>query len=186
MATLGGVVRLKLRIVFILLWYSSILLSWVPAEPAANVTLQSIEIFQTHEPDNPVVTDDPEVYFKCEGDQSPTSLSSVVKINVTYNNFTQLTVTQLSNSSDCKTCKVYDKDTFGDDNFGSPFQLCASNFASNAGVWPFENTTEFSAVFSCPTCASFPPTSGVKNARNWTGELLITILAAAFFMFGGA
>ncbi|CAH9078314.1 unnamed protein product [Cuscuta epithymum] len=181
-----GGFRSKLRIIVpLLLWCTSILLTCAPAAViGANVTLESIQIFQNHEE---FESSEPSVYFECEFDQeSKTDLTEVKKINFTYS--IMRPVVQLSYGSECKSCGVYEKDIANPDDVFGVWKICASSFS--AGNFSYTNETELIATFSCPDCNTLPQSegefnSGNEKARSWSAGLLITSVASAFFAVGG-
>ncbi|RAL53784.1 hypothetical protein DM860_004255 [Cuscuta australis] len=189
-----------------LLLYCSILLSSIPEMiSAANVTLDSIQIFQTHE----TTSHDPTVYFKCE-DEDKKSLSDVKEINTLYNNFTQ-PLTQFLDEK-CKQCGFYEEDTLNIDETFDEWELCPSNFKNAGGKCTHSKENEVSATFSCPDCVTLvgsdaaPPVNSFsrndsshffaapsansfsrneKRGLNWILALPVAILVLAFSILGG-
>ncbi|CAH9091739.1 unnamed protein product [Cuscuta europaea] len=198
MAILLGGVRSKLQIV-IILCYSSIL--QFSAAEAANVTLESIQIFTTHE----ALGITPTVYFACK-DQNKTMLASVQEINIIYNSSTLPTqgVTQFIDGNDCKTCGLYEEDTFTPDDVFGEWEFCLSNFTSGECSYYVEK--QFNATFLCQQCATLPLNGGSasspisatnstisaataansysrnEKAGSWAAKLLVTAMATAFFI----
>ncbi|CAH9078320.1 unnamed protein product [Cuscuta epithymum] len=159
-----GGFRSKLRIIVpLLLWCTSILLTCAPAAViGANVTLESIQIFQNHEE---FESSEPSVYFECEFDQeSKTDLTEVKKINFTYS--IMRPVVQLSYGSECKSCGVYEKDIANPDDVFGVWKICASSFS--AGNFSYTNETELIATFSCPDCNTLPQSEDSSNSPSAT------------------
>ncbi|XP_076889394.1 uncharacterized protein LOC143540135 [Bidens hawaiensis] len=96
----------RVSIIIILLCFPELLLS-------AVVTLQSLEIYTTHE----ILASTPKVYFKCNG-ENKTVLPDVKKKNNLYTfkgeeSFQPLTSFE---STKCKRCGFYEEDRFTSDD----------------------------------------------------------------------
>ncbi|KAF3654422.1 putative pathogenesis-related protein PRMS-like [Capsicum annuum] len=172
---------LNLRVSLLLsLFYTSILLTSLSGLIRATVvTLDSIEIYNTHE----LFGAAPEVYFKCQGDNRTISLPDVKKRYVLYAFKGEeswqaweekcsltghscwemsclgadlvamvLPLTELE-AKKCKRCGIYEKDSFiKPDDIFDEWEFCASDFASPAGKYIHFKEKEFNATFLCPDC----------------------------------
>lgn len=172
---------------------------------AANVTLDSIQIFQTHE----LTGHDPTVYFQCK-DEEKIILSDVKDKNTPYSNFTE-PMTQFIDEK-CKQCGFYEEDTFDGDETFDKWEFCPSNFTSAGGKYTHFKENEVSATFSCPDCVTLvgsdaaPPVNSFsrndpshffaappanpfsrneKQGLNWIVALPVAILVLAFSILGG-
>ncbi|GJP51579.1 hypothetical protein CLOM_g10736 [Closterium sp. NIES-68] len=117
---------------------------------AAEVRLQRIKIFQTH--DLPFWK--PSVYFQCEGEPKR-QLDVVVEVNVDYN-FTLhepfQPLTELT-APHCKVCGFYDADTLTDDDAFDRFFLCPLDFKpAFSGRLNYLMQSELNATFICLHC----------------------------------
>ncbi|CAH9091737.1 unnamed protein product [Cuscuta europaea] len=173
----------------IVLLYSSILLSWIP-EPvtAAVVTLDSIQIFQTHE----LFGRSPTVYFQCKG-ENKTILPDVKKKDILYDfkgEESWQPLTQLLDKK-CKRCGFYEEDTIKSDDVFDEWEFCASEFTSADGKYTHFKEKEFNATFWCPECVPLvgaPVHSYSQNEQkgmSWTIVLLMVALASVILVLGG-
>ncbi|CAH9123045.1 unnamed protein product [Cuscuta epithymum] len=150
----------------ILLLCSSILLSWIP-EPltAAVVTLDSIQIFQTHE----LFGRGPTVYFQCKG-ENKTILPDVKIKGILYDfkgEESWQPLTQLLDKK-CKRCGFYEEDTIKSDDVFDEWEFCASEFTSADGKYTHFKEKEFNATFRCPECVPLVGVlGGVIAHRYW-------------------
>ncbi|XP_009597346.1 uncharacterized protein LOC107816641 [Nicotiana tabacum] len=183
--------RLKSRIPpLLLLFYRSILLSLLPGLiTAAIVTLDSIEIYNTHE----LLGLTPEVYFQCKG-ENRTNLPDVKKKHELYSfkgEESWQPLTELEEKK-CKRCGIYEKDSFikPDDVFDE-WEFCASDFTSPDGKYIRFKEKEFNATFLCPDCV---PLEGASNhsadsqtkgkGMHWALVLLICVVVSIFVVLG--
>ncbi|GJP43195.1 hypothetical protein CLOM_g2692 [Closterium sp. NIES-68] len=119
---------------------------------AANVTITHLRLDTTH--DSPYSPWEPSVYFQCEGEMKH-FLQGVVQANVTYNFTGQEAFQPLVElaSSQCKTCGLYEADTWKADDTFDKFQLCADDFRSGkegrVARWV---AGEFKVALLCPEC----------------------------------
>ncbi|XP_009765004.1 uncharacterized protein LOC107817164 [Nicotiana tabacum] len=183
--------RLKPRVPpLLLLFYSSILLSSLPGLiAAAIVTLDSIEIYNTHE----LLGSTPEVYFECKG-ENRTNLPDVKKKHELYTfkgEESWQPLTELEEKK-CKRCGIYEKDSFikPDDVFDE-WEFCASDFTRTDGKYIHFKEKEFNATFLCPDCV---PLEGASNhsagsqtkgkGMHWVLVLLICVVVSTFVVLG--
>ncbi|XP_015086603.1 uncharacterized protein LOC107029681 isoform X1 [Solanum pennellii] len=186
--------RLNPRVPHLLLSFfcSSILLSSLPELiTAAVVTLDSIEIYNTHE----FFGSSPEVYFKCKGENRTIYLPDVKKKHELYifkGEESWQPLTELEEKK-CKRCGIYEKDSFiKPDDIFDEWEFCASDFTSADGKYIHFKEKEFNATFLCPDCV---PLEGVasnhadvprnkEKGMHWALVLLICVLVMTFVVFG--
>ncbi|XP_055812348.1 uncharacterized protein LOC129882185 isoform X3 [Solanum dulcamara] len=140
---------------------SSILLSSFPELiTAAVVTLDSIEIYNTHE----FLGSAPEVYFQCKGENRTIYLPDVKKKHELYTfkgEESWQPLTELEEKR-CKRCGIYEKDSFiKPDDIFDEWEFCASDFTRPDGKYIHFKEKEFNATFLCPDCV---PLEGVLGA----------------------
>ncbi|GLT47865.1 hypothetical protein SLA2020_215240 [Shorea laevis] len=128
---------------------------------SAVVTLDSIEIFNTHEwfPRKPTV------YFACKG-ENRTFLPDVKNKNVPYvfkGEESWQPLTKLE-SKKCKRCGFYEQDTIKSDDVFDEWEFCSSDFKDGNYVRVKEK--EFNATFLCTQCASVPNGSTEASASD--------------------
>ncbi|XVF76553.1 hypothetical protein PTKIN_Ptkin13bG0274900 [Pterospermum kingtungense] len=119
---------------------------------SAVVTLDSIEIFKTHE-----LIIKPTVYFVCKG-ENKTFLPDVTKKGVVYSfkgEESWQPLTELE-SKKCKRCGFYEEDTFKSDDVFDEWEFCASDFKAPEGKYFLFEEKELNVTFSCPECKSLP------------------------------
>ncbi|XWS55744.1 hypothetical protein CRYUN_Cryun09bG0026800 [Craigia yunnanensis] len=119
---------------------------------SAVVTLDSIEIFNTHE-----WIAKPTVYFVCKGENT-TVLPDVTKTGVVYSfkgEESWQPLTELE-SKKCKRCGFYEKDTFKSDDVYDEWEFCASDFKAPDGKYILFKEKELNVTFHCPECTSLP------------------------------
>ncbi|KMT06176.1 hypothetical protein BVRB_7g162490 [Beta vulgaris subsp. vulgaris] len=115
---------------------------------AAEVTLQSIQIHQTHE----WLRQRPTIYFHCKG-ENKTFLPDVKKANTLYTFKGEESWQPLTEfvSKKCKRCGLYEKDILTDDRFDE-WEFCPSDFTAPDGTYNRAKEGEFNASFACSTC----------------------------------
>ncbi|GFQ00915.1 hypothetical protein PHJA_002235400 [Phtheirospermum japonicum] len=153
---------------------------------AADVTLDSMEIFNTHE----WILSKPAVYFQCKGEDK-IMLPDVKAKNVLYTFKGEESWQPLTQIHDkkCKRCGVYEKDALKTDEFDE-WELCPSDFTSDGKYFHFKDT-EFNATFLCPDCVSLggqdEPKTNTKpesNQLHWAIIAAITVVVSAVFIAG--
>ncbi|KAK4349067.1 hypothetical protein RND71_031822 [Anisodus tanguticus] len=188
--------RLKPRVLpFLLFFYSSILLSSLPGLIRGTVvTLDSIEIYNTHE-----LFGSAPVYFKCNGENRTTKYLPDVKKKHELYTFkgeeSWQPLTELEEKK-CKRCGIYEKDSFikPDDVFDE-WEFCASDFTNPDGKYIHFKEKEFNATFLCPDCVPLEGvvslasnhTDGPRNKEkgmHWVLVLLICVLVTTFVVLG--
>ncbi|KAK8546332.1 hypothetical protein V6N13_067557 [Hibiscus sabdariffa] len=124
-----------------------------------EVTLDSIEIFRTHDWD---WMSKPSVYFGCKG-ENKTLLPDVTKPGVLYSFRGQESWQPLTdlNGKKCKRCGFYEKDVIRIDHVYEEWELCPSDFKAPSGKYVFFKEKQLNATFHCPECATLP---GASNA----------------------
>ncbi|XP_050382687.1 uncharacterized protein LOC126799515 [Argentina anserina] len=155
---------------------------------SATVTLDSIEIYNTHE-----LLKQPTVYFKCQHDQNKTVLPDVKDKKVLYKFNGQESWQPLTELNDkkCKRCGFYEEDAIKSDDVFEEWELCPSDFGGHDGKFRRVTKDEFNATFLCPKC----DTSGSKSNSKSHGEskgngipialvLLIVLVVLAVCMTG--
>ncbi|GAB2272433.1 hypothetical protein Dimus_007259, partial [Dionaea muscipula] len=139
--------RVSANILSLLLFFS--FLCWCPGLTlSAVVTLQSIEIYKTHE----WLNTKPTVYFSCG--ENKTILPDVKEANVLYNfrgEESWQPLTELS-SKKCKRCGFYEQDLFKLHDTFDEWELCPSDFAPPDGKYTHVKDGELNATFLCPEC----------------------------------
>ncbi|XVE61791.1 hypothetical protein DITRI_Ditri06bG0067600 [Diplodiscus trichospermus] len=166
---------LNLRIFFhFLVWW--IFFSCFPGLIlSAIVTLDSIEISNTHE-----WIAQPTVYFVCKG-ENRTVLPDVTKTGVVYTfkgeeSWQPLTVLE---SKKCKRCGFYEKDTIKSDDVFDEWEFCASEFKDSDGKYTLFKEKELNVTFRCLDCTSLPGASNraPKKQDEWNRmDVAIVIL----------
>ncbi|KAK6942882.1 hypothetical protein RJ641_028259, partial [Dillenia turbinata] len=116
---------------------------------SAVVTLESIEIYKTHE----WLKSTPTVYFKCKA-ENETILPDVGKANVLYTFKGEESWQPLTDLADkkCKRCGIYEKDTFKSDDTFDEWEFCPSDFSSPDGRYTHFKDKELNATFLCAQC----------------------------------
>lgn len=171
--------------VFLLCW---IFLNCFPGFVfTAVVTLDSIQIFNTHE----WLKSKPTVYFRCKG-ENMTVLPDVKNIDVEYafkGEESWQPLTELLDKK-CKRCGFYEKDTIKADDVYDEWELCPSEFKD--GKYTRSKEKEFNATFlvrqgdSLKTASS--SSSGTHVGRKGTHLaviLLIVLLVLTVAIIGG-
>ncbi|GAV64993.1 hypothetical protein CFOL_v3_08508 [Cephalotus follicularis] len=141
---------------FLMFW---IFLSCFPGYTlSAVVTLESIEIYRTHE-----WLKDPKVYFHCK-DENRTRLPDVKKAHVVYAFNGQESWQPLTEfpGTKCKRCGLYEKDTIKTDDTFDEWEFCPSDFDAD-GKYNRVKAKEFNATFLCVQCV---PKAAASNSAN--------------------
>lgn len=128
----------------------------------AVVTLDSIEIYKTHE-----WFKEPTVYFQCKG-ENKTFLPDVKKKNVSYSfkgEESWQPLTELTEKK-CKRCGVYEHDSFISDDVFDEWEFCASDFTRSDGKYVHMKEKEFNATFLCPECVPLGNASEHSSAAH--------------------
>lgn len=156
---------------------------------SAIVTLDSIEIYNTHE-----LLKKPTVYFKCKGDQNKTVLPDVKEKKVLYKfngeeSWQPLTKIE---GKKCKRCGLYEEDTFKSDDTFEEWELCPSDFDGPDGKYHRIKEKEFNATFSCSKCDTAGSKSNTKTHEEAKKKgmhialvLLIVAVVLAVCIAGG-
>ncbi|KAJ0087935.1 hypothetical protein Patl1_31975 [Pistacia atlantica] len=152
----------------------------------AVVTLDSIEIYTTHEwmPDSK-----PTVYFQCKGEKK-TILPDVKRADYMYsfkNEESWQPLTDFSGQK-CKRCGFYEEDMIKSDDVFDEWEFCPSDFKATKGKYVREKKKEFKATFLCPECKSEASSSSTPHGEEgWNVGviILITVLASTVLIVGG-
>ncbi|KAL6998269.1 hypothetical protein U1Q18_008395 [Sarracenia purpurea var. burkii] len=164
---------------------SSILLScFAGSISSAIVTLDSIEIFKTHE----WLSTKPTVYFQCK-EENRTLLPDVTKTHVSYTfkgEESWQPLTEFSNKK-CKRCGFYEEDFLKSDVFDE-WEFCPSDFTNPDGRYNHFKDKELNATFLCSECVLFGTesnhASGSHNgAKGMHLALVITISVLILTLF---
>ncbi|CAL1379176.1 unnamed protein product [Linum trigynum] len=157
---------------------------------SAVVTLDSMEIYKTHEW---LKSWKPTVYFRCNG-ENETELPDVKEVNVTYSfngDESWQPLTELT-SKKCKRCGFYEKDSFKSDDVFDEWEFCPSNFLDSDGKYRRVKEHEFDASFLCKHCVplatdssrdsnSSPPK---RKGKHVAVIVLICALVSAMLILG--
>lgn len=153
----------------------------------AVVTLDSIEIYKTHE----WLKAKPTVYFHCKG-ENKTILPDVKKTDVEYafkGEESWQPLTELSDQK-CKRCGFYEKDNLKSDDVYDEWELCPSDFRD--GKYTREKEKEFNATFLCGQCHS-KITASISSSGVHMGPkgihlaiiILIALVVSTVVIIGG-
>ncbi|GLT79278.1 hypothetical protein SLA2020_507710 [Shorea laevis] len=144
---------------------------------SAVVTLDSIQIFETHE----WLAIKPTIYFACKG-QNKTVLPDVKKTNVLYafkGEESWQPLTELE-SKRCKRCGIYEQDAIKSDDKFDEWEFCSSDFKDGKYIRVKEK--EFNATFLCPQCTSLPmdvsKPSASDNGVNIRHIAMVIVISA--------
>ncbi|XP_051130182.1 uncharacterized protein LOC127250800 [Andrographis paniculata] len=173
--------RRRPRVLTLLLFICSAVVTYFPAlVPAAVVTLDSIELFRTHE----WLPTKPTIYFQCKG-ENVTFLPDVKEKHVFYAFKGQESWQPLTELQDnkCKRCGIYEKDTLKSDDVFDEWEFCASDFTSSDGKYIHYKDKELNATFLCPECVPLgsasdhsPKSNNSSQTMHWALILLISAL----------
>ncbi|OWM64590.1 hypothetical protein CDL15_Pgr020557 [Punica granatum] len=163
-----------------------ILLSCFPGQLlSADVTLDSVSIFKTHE----WFKAKPTVYFQCKG-ENKTVLPDVKEAHVIYEFKGQESWQPLTNfsSEKCKRCGFYEEDTVNSDDVFEEWEFCPSDFSGSDGRYTRINDKEFNATFHCPECVHLSADSNSapaahKEKKGMHAALIIAITVIVFIIF---
>ncbi|XP_044485300.1 uncharacterized protein LOC123210864 isoform X2 [Mangifera indica] len=116
----------------------------------AVVTLDSIEIYTTHEW---IPKSKPTVYFQCKG-ENKTILPDVKRANHIYSFNKEESWQPLTDFSGqkCKRCGFYEADMVKSDDVYDEWEFCPSDFAASKGKYTRDKKKEFKAAFLCLGC----------------------------------
>lgn len=169
--------------IFFFTYFSGLVLS-------AVVTLNSIEIFKTHEWLRP----SPTVYFRCRGDNK-TVLPDVKKKHVLYAFKEEESWQPLTDfiGKKCKRCGFYEEDSILSDDVFDEWELCPSDFTSPNGIYVRFKEEELNATFLCPECLTFYNGNGTVSAPEGNHKekgmnvgviILLSILVSTVLILG--
>ncbi|KAL3531870.1 hypothetical protein ACH5RR_005391 [Cinchona calisaya] len=181
--------RSKHSRVLLVVVFCSILLVWFSEFiAAAVVTLDSIEIYKTHE----WFKFEPTVYFKCKG-ANETTLPDVKKKNVLYTFKGEESWQPLTELTDkkCKRCGIYELNSVRSDDVFDEWEFCASDFSSSNGKYTRVKEKEFNATFLCPECVTLENiaehSSGShkqEKGMHWALVVLMSALVSVVLILG--
>ncbi|PIN08038.1 hypothetical protein CDL12_19383 [Handroanthus impetiginosus] len=172
--------RSVLMVVFVLSWTillscSSVLVS------GAVVTLDSIQVFKTHEW---IPSSKPTIFFQCKG-ENKTVLPDVKEKHVLYTFKGEESWQPLTEVRDikCKRCGFYEKEAIKSDEVLDEWEFCASDFNRSDGKYVHFKEREFNATFLCLECVTLVQasdhSSNKKNNINWMQWGLIAAISAS-------
>ncbi|KAK4419139.1 hypothetical protein Salat_2326700 [Sesamum alatum] len=177
------------RVSCVLLLLCSIVLSYSTAVvSAAVVTLDSIEIFRTHE----WLPSKPTVFFQCKG-ENKTVLPDVKEKHVFYTFKGEESWQPLTELQDikCKRCGFYEEDTFKPNDVFDEWEFCASDFTRSDGKYIHFKEKELNATFLCPECVRLGSASNHSSKSNnspkemhWAVILVICALVSVVLIAG--
>lgn len=172
-------VLLNSMVLTVLLVFSIFLSCFPGSVLSALVTLESIEIFKTHE----WLKSKPTVYFHCQGGNK-TILPDVKKTHVLYafkGEESWQPLTELTNRK-CKRCGFYEKDRIDSDDVFDEWELCPSDFTEPDGKYIRVKEKEFNATFLCPKCLPLAADSEHASRKTNGGKgmpVAVVILISA-------
>ncbi|KAL1565956.1 hypothetical protein AAHA92_01623 [Salvia divinorum] len=190
--------RLISRVPLLLFYSCTVLISYSPALiSAAVVTLDSIEIFKTHE----WVPTKPKVYFQCKG-EGGIILPDVKNKHELYSFRGEESWQPLTELPDtkCKRCGLYEEDAIRANYVFDEWELCPSDFTRSDGKYIHGRENEFNATFLCKECvaqakaSSSSSSSDKDNSANAKQEdsskmlpwpLIVVISCASLILFTG-
>nr|GMC89082.1 uncharacterized protein LOC109153645 isoform X1 [Ipomoea batatas] len=155
---------------------SLFLLRWLPEVlTAATVTLDSIEIYNTHE----FLGLQPTVFFRCNG-ENQTTLPDVKEKGVLYRFKGEESWQPLSklHMKKCKRCGFYEEGTIMLHDIDE-WEFCASDFSSVDGKYIHFKEKELNATFLCPECipVGAPDDLSPQNEKTKNMALVVGITA---------
>lgn len=160
--------RLISRVPFLLFYSCTIFLSYSPVLiSAAVVTLDSIEIFKTHE----WIPTKPTVFFQCK-EEDEIVLPDVKEKHVLYSFKGQESWQPLTQLQDikCKRCGFYEKDAIKSNDVFDEWELCASDFTRPDGKYVHFKDKEFNATFLCPECVTLAKASATSSSSSSSSD----------------
>ncbi|XAR50969.1 hypothetical protein NMG60_11005447 [Bertholletia excelsa] len=154
----------------------SILLIWCAGSTlSAIITLDSIEIFRTHE----LLVSKPTIYFQCKG-ENKTVLPDVKEANVSYTFKAEESwqpLTEFQNKK-CKRCGFYQEGILHSSDFDE-WELCPSDFTGSDGSYSHLKDKELKATFLCSECQPFGSDSNdAKEVHNGAEGMHLAIVIA--------
>ncbi|KAK3151260.1 hypothetical protein QOZ80_3AG0243690 [Eleusine coracana subsp. coracana] len=162
----------------------------IPGSSSSRVvTLDSIDIFMTHEL---LPIGKPTVYFRCNGDNNKTYLLDVKEANSIYTfkgEESWQPLTELPEKK-CKRCGLYEEDTFIKDDVFDEWELCSSDFKD--GKYTHFKEGQFNATFLCSNCTASAGHSGAheSSAEVETKKasvaviIIVSVLASVLVIIG--
>ncbi|XP_057427658.1 uncharacterized protein LOC130720963 isoform X2 [Lotus japonicus] len=149
----------------------------------AVVSLNSIEVFRTHEWLKATST----VYFLCT-EENKTVLPDVKRPHVFYSFNGNESWQPLSSfsSKKCKRCGLYEEDSITSDDVFEEWEFCPSDFTGPDGEYNRFKEKEFNATFLCQECLSL---AGVSSSSDGKGmhiavAVLLSVLASIIVILG--
>ncbi|RZC94155.1 hypothetical protein C5167_007834 [Papaver somniferum] len=147
-------------------------MSCVGISSSGVVTLESIQIFRTHE-----LLMAPTVYFSCQG-QNKTLLPDIRKKNTLYTFKGEESWQPLAEflTKKCKRCGFYERDVVLSDDVFDEWEFCPSDFTAPNGEYIRFKDKEFNATFYCPDCVPLGKVrSLVSRMQRFNWSRLITV-----------
>ncbi|CAH9113802.1 unnamed protein product [Cuscuta epithymum] len=151
---------------------------------AAVVTLDSIQIYETHE----FLGLEPTIYFQCKG-ENQTTLPDVKRKGVLYSFKGEESWQPLAElpSKKCKRCGFYEEDTMKPHDVFDEWEFCASDFSSTDGKYIHFKEKELNATFLCPECippvvAPYHPSPSNEKEMHWALVVVIAALVSVVFV----
>ncbi|CAA2984651.1 uncharacterized protein LOC111404105 isoform X1 [Olea europaea var. sylvestris] len=167
----------------------SVFLCYIPVFiSAATITLDSIEIYKTHD----WLPSKPTVYFLCKG-ENKTILPDVKEKLLLYTFKGEESWQPLTELQDkkCKRCGFYEEDIIKSDDVFDEWEFCASDFMKSDGKYIHLKDKEINATFLCPECVPFGNASGHSSTSNnssggmhWALIVLISAVVSTVFIAG--
>ncbi|TKV96764.1 hypothetical protein SEVIR_9G450900v4 [Setaria viridis] len=113
-----------------------------------HVTLNTVEIFTTHE-----WFGKPTVYFRCNG-ENKTNLPDVKEAHMLYAFKGEESWQPLAELPEkkCKRCGLYEEDAFKPADVFDEWEMCSSDFKD--GKYTRFKENQFNATFLCPNCTA--------------------------------
>ncbi|XP_028792347.1 uncharacterized protein LOC114748162 isoform X1 [Neltuma alba] len=147
---------------------------------SASVTLNSIEIFKTHN----WLKVTPTVYFLCK-EENKTVLPDVKKAHLLYTFKGEESWQPLTNfsSTKCQRCGIYEENSIISDDAYDEWELCPSDFHAPYGMYVHFKEKEFNTSFLCPECLSFfnvsSPASEVHDSGKGMQIAVVVLLSSS-------
>ncbi|XP_051149652.1 uncharacterized protein LOC127264234 isoform X2 [Andrographis paniculata] len=145
---------------------------------SAVVTLDSIELFKTHDW---LATTPTGIYFQCKGEKE-TVLPDVKAKHTLYTFKGQESWQPLTELTDikCKRCGLYQKDSIKSNHEFDEWELCASDFTRSDGRYIHFKDKEFNATFICPDCVPLGTAADYSvNLKTYLNWILIPVISIA-------
>ncbi|PWA64439.1 hypothetical protein CTI12_AA342260 [Artemisia annua] len=151
---------------------------------SAVVTLESLEIYTTHE----WITSSPTVYFLCDK-ENKTVLPDVKKTKTVYTFRAEESFQPLTDftSKKCKRCGFYEEDRLKSDDVFDEWEFCPSDFKSSDGRYIRTKAKEFNATFVCHKCVdginSDTSLDEKDNGMHWSVIIIGLSVVASTVLF---